>query len=149
MSCRPHKRRCGKQKNTSEQIYRELRQVQNITGCSTKTLDLILSRLHPFLKGCEDVELKMPRVRARKSHSSNNNCTDVPVAITTFSDRKTWKLGAHIVVMSATQTANPRRSVSLSNYFWYLLIYLFYYHIHADLLVLPPAGSTPASDSDR
>lgn len=66
MSCRPHKRRCGKQKNTSEQIYRELRQVQNITGCSTKTLDLILSRLHPFLKGCEDVELKMPRVRARK-----------------------------------------------------------------------------------
>ena len=66
MSYRPRKRPCGKQ-NTSAQIFHELRQVQNITHCSTKTLDLILQRLHPFLKGCEDVkQLKMPRVRARK-----------------------------------------------------------------------------------
>ena len=45
----------------------QLRQVQRITGCSSKTLDVVLERLQPFLKGCEDAtSLKMARVRARK-----------------------------------------------------------------------------------
>ena len=66
MECRPRKRRRGEQ-NTKEQIFLELRQAQNITGCSTTTLDTILQHLHPFLKGCEQVKkLKMPRVRARR-----------------------------------------------------------------------------------
>ena len=66
MSCRPaSKRRRGD--DIKEQIYLQLRQVQRITGCSSKTLDVVLERLQPFLKGCEDAtSLKMPRVRARK-----------------------------------------------------------------------------------
>ena len=66
MSCRPpRKRHC--RENIKEQIFLQLRQVQQITGCSTKTLDVVLERLHPFLKGLEDVaHLKMPRMRARK-----------------------------------------------------------------------------------
>ena len=64
------KRRCDvldSVPNTEEQIYQELRQVQLLTGCTTKTLNVMLEKLHPFLKGCEDVKkMQMPRVRARK-----------------------------------------------------------------------------------
>jgi len=41
--------------------------VQNMTGCSERTLNLVLEKLQPFLKGCEQVvNLKMRRVRARQ-----------------------------------------------------------------------------------
>ena len=51
------KRRCDcpkKNKVVLEQIRQELRIVQNISGCATTTLNLILKRLQPFLKGCEN-----------------------------------------------------------------------------------------------
>ena len=67
MSCSrpPRKRHC--REKIKEQIFLQLRQVQLTTGCSTKTLDVVLERLHPFLKGLEDVaHLKMPRMRTRK-----------------------------------------------------------------------------------
>lgn len=41
-----------------QSIRKELRIVQNITGCSTTTLNLILRRLQPFLKGCENLKVK-------------------------------------------------------------------------------------------
>ena len=69
MAERPSKRRCGECGETSaeQKIYLELRQVQNITGCTTKTLNVMLQKLHPFLKGCEDVKkLQMPRMRSRR-----------------------------------------------------------------------------------
>ena len=48
-------------------IRKQLRIVQNLTGCSEKTLNLVLEKLQPFLKGCEKVKnLKMCRVRARQ-----------------------------------------------------------------------------------
>ena len=49
------------------QIQCELRKVQAMTGCSTKTLDLVLQRLQPFLKGCENVSVfKMKQARAKR-----------------------------------------------------------------------------------
>ena len=60
------KRRCDvldSVPNTEEQIYQELRQVQLLTGCTTKTLNVMLKRLDPFLKGCAGVKkLQIPRV---------------------------------------------------------------------------------------
>ncbi len=48
-------------------IRKQLRIVQNITGCPTNWLNLVLKRLQPFLKGCEHVvNLRMHRVRARQ-----------------------------------------------------------------------------------
>ena len=48
-------------------IRYQLRVVQNITGCSTRVLNLVLQKLQPFLKGCEQVKhFQMTRVRARK-----------------------------------------------------------------------------------
>ena len=49
------------------QIYRALRLVQNITGCSTRTLNVFLDHMHHiFFKGCAHVKKwEMPRVRAR------------------------------------------------------------------------------------
>ena len=35
-----------------DRIRKALRQVQNMSGCTTKTLNLVLKHLHPFLKGC-------------------------------------------------------------------------------------------------
>ena len=49
-----------------EQIRYQLRIVQQMTGCSTSVLNLVLQKLQPFLKGCEHVQnFKMSRVRAR------------------------------------------------------------------------------------
>ena len=49
-----------------EQILEALMEVQSECNVSTKCLNLILKKLHPFLKGCEHIEpFKMPRVRAR------------------------------------------------------------------------------------
>ena len=49
------------------QIRRELRIVQRQSGCSTRTLNLVLQRLQPFLKGCEgEPSIKMNEVRTRK-----------------------------------------------------------------------------------
>lgn len=57
----------GGAQSTEEQIYAELRQVQLQTSCTTQTLNVVLQRLHPFLKGCEGIKkLQMPRVRARQ-----------------------------------------------------------------------------------
>ena len=54
--------------DSCEQVIKEMRKVQNITGCTTATLDCVLQHLQPFLKGCEEVKnLRMPRVRARKA----------------------------------------------------------------------------------
>ena len=48
-------------------IRYQLRIVQNMTGCSTSVLNVLLQKLQPFLKGCENVKkLQMTRVRARK-----------------------------------------------------------------------------------
>ena len=150
MSCRPSKRPCGKQ-NTSAQIFRELRQVQNITNCSTKTLDLILQRLHPFLKGCEDVkQLKMPRVRARTKSifkQQLHGCTGCDGYV----------FGPENVETRCPQCGDSRyangkpREVCLSANFFciYLFNYFIYYHMHAGLLVLPLAGSTPPAASNR
>jgi rubrerythrin len=71
MEERRHKRhrggKCSGEKSTVEKIYVQLRQVQNMTGCTTRTLNAVLQKLHPFLKGCENVDkLMMPRVRARR-----------------------------------------------------------------------------------
>ena len=47
-------------------VLTEMRKVQVTTNCPITTLDLILSKLQPFLKGLENVKgLKMPKVRAR------------------------------------------------------------------------------------
>lgn len=57
---------CG-EKSTEEIIYLQLRQVQLLTGCTTQTLNVMLQKLQPFLKGCEDVKnLQMPRMRSRR-----------------------------------------------------------------------------------
>ena len=49
------------------EIRYQLRIVQNISGCSTATLNLVLQKLQPFLKGCSHIKnLKMTRVRTRK-----------------------------------------------------------------------------------
>ena len=54
--------------SSCEQVLKQMRKVQNISGCATSTLDLVLKFLQPFLKGCEDVKnFAMPRVRARKA----------------------------------------------------------------------------------
>ena len=66
---RRKRRRCDEhgELSTEEKIYLELRQVQNITGCTTNTLNVMLQKLHPFLKGVEDVKkMQMPRMRARR-----------------------------------------------------------------------------------
>ena len=56
-----------KPKDVVKQIRLQLRKVQNITGCATSVLNLVLQHLQPFLKGCEQVKnLKMPRVRSRQ-----------------------------------------------------------------------------------
>lgn len=66
------KRRCPEASQAShalDKIRKVMRRVQNKTGCATATLDLTLSLLHPFLKGCEDVanqNMKMQR-RCRQS----------------------------------------------------------------------------------
>ena len=50
-------------KKLVSKILSELRWVQEQTGCSTRTLNLVLQRLKPFLKGCESLErLQMKRV---------------------------------------------------------------------------------------
>ena len=49
-----------------EQVLREMRKVQSITGCATSTLNLVLQHLQPFLEGLQHVKkLQMPRVRSR------------------------------------------------------------------------------------
>ena len=54
--------------SSCEQVLHQLRKVQNLTGCTTSTLDAVLQHLQPFLKGCEELQnLQMPRVRARKA----------------------------------------------------------------------------------
>ena len=45
-----------KTKTVLQQIKQELRLVQQITGCTTNTLNVVLRRLHPFLKGCEKIK---------------------------------------------------------------------------------------------
>ena len=53
--------------SSCEQVLQQMRKVQNISGCATSTLDLVLKFLQPFLKGCEEVKnFAMPRVRTRK-----------------------------------------------------------------------------------
>ena len=52
-----------------EVIRLQLRKVQNITGCSTRTLNCTLQHLQPFLIGCVNMpknKFKTRRVRARK-----------------------------------------------------------------------------------
>ena len=60
------KRRRGEQ-STEQNIYITLREVQLISGCTTRTLNVMLQKLKPFLKGCEHVKnLQMPRMRSRR-----------------------------------------------------------------------------------
>ena len=50
-------------------IRHEMRKVQNITGCTTRTLNCTLQHLQPFLVGCVHISQKkfvMRRIRARK-----------------------------------------------------------------------------------
>ena len=49
-----------------DEIRKQLRIVQNISGCSTSVLNLVLARLQPYLKGCGNKRVKMCRVRSRK-----------------------------------------------------------------------------------
>ena len=52
------------EEDNTDTILRQLRIVQNITGCSTSVLNLVLARLQPYLKGCDKVT--MCRVRSRQ-----------------------------------------------------------------------------------
>ena len=62
------RRRCNDSSDERvDDVLKALRLVQNLSNCTTSTLNLVLKHLQPFLKGCEHVEqLKMGRVRARK-----------------------------------------------------------------------------------
>ena len=54
--------------NVLAKIRKSLRLVQNITGCVTKTLNLVLQHLHPFLKGVGHIKrLQMERHRTKES----------------------------------------------------------------------------------
>ena len=67
-SAKAKKRKRPAQKSMLEQIRVEMRIVQKMTGCATSTINAILRRLHPFLKGCENVqvdELRMREMRAK------------------------------------------------------------------------------------
>ena len=60
-----HKRK----RDTFQLIRHEMRKVQNITGCTTRTLNCTLQHLQPFLIGCVHISKKkfvMKRIRARK-----------------------------------------------------------------------------------
>ena len=49
------------------EVQKALRHVQNLSNCSTTTLNLVLTHLQPFLAGLQNVKgLKMPTSRARK-----------------------------------------------------------------------------------
>ena len=67
-ACAPLKKHCrASVSDIKERIFCALRLVQNETGCSTRTLNVFLQRMHIFFKGCTDVKKwEMPRVRARK-----------------------------------------------------------------------------------
>ena len=62
----PRKKHCPA--SIKRRIFSTLRLVQNETGCSTRTLNVFLKRMHIFFKGCADASnaWEMPRVRARK-----------------------------------------------------------------------------------
>ena len=64
---------CVKRKRRSVQVLdiirHQMRKVQNITGCSTRTLNVALQHLQPFLVGCVQIPKKkfaIRRIRARK-----------------------------------------------------------------------------------
>ena len=84
MSKKKKRRHCDDDDNAScddriNEVFAEMRKIQIDTNCPTSTLDLILSRLQPFLKGLENVkDLKMQRVRARQSRFKRclHGCVD-------------------------------------------------------------------------
>ena len=67
--CAKRKRVQPRSMEVLDVIRKQMRKVQNVTGCSTRTLNVTLQHLQPFLVGCVKIPKKkfvMKRIRARK-----------------------------------------------------------------------------------
>ena len=133
---------CGK-KSTEEIIYLQLRQVQQITGCTTQTLNVMLQKLHPFLKGCEDVKkLQMPRIRARRKSpfkKQMHGCVG-PDCFYIFGPENTASHCPQCGDSRYSPNGKPKEVchyLSLSQQIIVYHIYIFHYVMHAGVLVLP------------
>ena len=145
------KRRCGErgEETTEQQIYTTLREVQSITGCTTKTLNVMLQKLKPFLKGCEYVKkLQMPRMRSRRKSQFKmqlHGCVRANCYYVFGPENRS----THCPQCGESRYSIDGKPQEVSLTFFCIFFYFCSHLLFAGVLVLPSKGAVKGTTTNR